>query len=210
MDIFQNLLNRVRGAYKEADRRSGGWLPGGGVASPLTRTTQELTKSITPTNIRNNVVVPVLDRGIATGIIPTAPGMFARYLTGTNKPLTEFPSSMHQGVRQDLNIVDNQIPKYAAQTHPYGAETPTGELSPTYFSLGRYELKDGNISDRYDFNWLKPEGPEGYKRMGETSPQGGTNIVLSDDPIARTALNFALDRGIINPSSGYNIRVPLR
>ena len=76
--------------------------------------------------------------------------------------------------------------------------------------MGRYELKDGNISDRYDFNWLKPEGPEGYKRMGETSPQGGTNTVLSNDPIARTALNFALDRGIINPSSGYNVRVPLR
>jgi hypothetical protein len=204
--IFQQFLNK----YRQADKQLGGWLPGGGAASPVTRTTQELTKSITPTNIRNNVVVPVLDKGIATGIIPTAPGMFARYLTGTNKPLTEFPPSMHQGVRQDLNIVDNQIPKYAAQTHPYGAETSTGELSPTYFSLGRYELKDGNISDRYDFNWLKPEGPEGYKRMGETSPQGGTNTVLSNDPIARTALNFALDRGIINPSSGYNVRVPLR
>lgn len=204
--LFQQFLNK----YRQADKQLGGWLPGGGAASPVTRTTQELTKSITPTNIRNNVVVPVLDKGIATGIIPTAPGMFARYLTGTNKPLTEFSPSMHQGVRQDLNIVDNQIPKYAAQTHPYGAETSTGELSPTYFSLGRYELKDGNISDRYDFNWLKPEGPEGYKRMGETSPQGGTNTVLSNDPIARTALNFALDRGIINPSSGYNVRVPLK
>ena len=206
MELFQSLLNK----YQQVDKRLGGWLPGGCTAAPVTRKVQELTRSLTPTVIRNNVVVPVLDKGIATVIIPTAPGMFARYLTGTNKPLTEFPPSMHQGVRQDLNIVDNQIPKYAAQTHPYGAETSTGELSPTYFSLGRYELKDGNISDRYDFNWLKPEGPEGYKRMGETSPQGGTNTVLSNDPIARTALNFALDRGIINPSSGYNVRVPLR
>jgi hypothetical protein len=37
MDIFQNLLNKVKGAYKEADKRTGGWLPGGGVASPLTK-----------------------------------------------------------------------------------------------------------------------------------------------------------------------------
>ncbi len=37
MDIFQNLLNKVKGAYKEADKRTGGWLPGGGIASPLTK-----------------------------------------------------------------------------------------------------------------------------------------------------------------------------
>jgi hypothetical protein len=37
MDIFQNLLNTVRAKYKEADKATGGWLPGGGVASPLTR-----------------------------------------------------------------------------------------------------------------------------------------------------------------------------
>ena len=41
MDIFQNLLNKVRLKYKEADKATGGWLPGGGVASPLTRTKQE-------------------------------------------------------------------------------------------------------------------------------------------------------------------------
>lgn len=41
MDIFQNLLNIVRAKYKEADKATGGWLPGGGVASPLTRAKQE-------------------------------------------------------------------------------------------------------------------------------------------------------------------------
>lgn len=38
MDIFQNLLNKVKGAYKQADKAAGGWLPGGGIASPLTQT----------------------------------------------------------------------------------------------------------------------------------------------------------------------------
>lgn len=37
MNIFQNLLNKVRGAYKQADKAAGGWLPGGGVAAPLTK-----------------------------------------------------------------------------------------------------------------------------------------------------------------------------
>lgn len=37
MEFFQRLLN----AYKKADKQAGGWLPGGGTASPLTRAKQE-------------------------------------------------------------------------------------------------------------------------------------------------------------------------
>lgn len=37
MEFFQNLLNRVGQSYKQADKRLGGWLPGGGTASPVTR-----------------------------------------------------------------------------------------------------------------------------------------------------------------------------
>ena len=36
-NIFQNFLNQVTSGYKEADKRLGGWLPGGGIASPVTR-----------------------------------------------------------------------------------------------------------------------------------------------------------------------------
>lgn len=37
MELFQNLLNK----YQQADKQLGGWLPGGGTASPLTRAKQE-------------------------------------------------------------------------------------------------------------------------------------------------------------------------
>lgn len=40
-DLFQKFLNRVQQSYREADKATGGWLPGGGVASPLTRARQE-------------------------------------------------------------------------------------------------------------------------------------------------------------------------
>jgi hypothetical protein len=40
-NIFQNFLNQVTSGYKEADKRLGGWLPGGGTASPVTRAKQE-------------------------------------------------------------------------------------------------------------------------------------------------------------------------
>ena len=41
MDLFQQFLNRVGQGYKQADKALGGWLPGGGTASPLTRAKQE-------------------------------------------------------------------------------------------------------------------------------------------------------------------------
>lgn len=46
MDFFQNFLNQVRSGYRKADERLGGWLPGGGVASPLTRAKQEGEKQL--------------------------------------------------------------------------------------------------------------------------------------------------------------------
>jgi len=36
-NLFQQFLNQVSSGYKEADKRLGGWLPGGGTASPVTR-----------------------------------------------------------------------------------------------------------------------------------------------------------------------------
>jgi len=38
MDPFQQLLNAVRSGYKKADAAAGGWLPGGGVPNPLSKT----------------------------------------------------------------------------------------------------------------------------------------------------------------------------
>lgn len=39
--LFERFLNQVNQKYKEADKATGGWLPGGGTASPLTRYKQE-------------------------------------------------------------------------------------------------------------------------------------------------------------------------
>jgi len=36
-NLFESFLNQVNQKYKEADKATGGWLPGGGTASPLTR-----------------------------------------------------------------------------------------------------------------------------------------------------------------------------
>lgn len=44
--------------------------------------------------LRDNVVVPAIDSGMETGVIPADAGMFGRFLTGTKVPLTKTPKDI--------------------------------------------------------------------------------------------------------------------
>lgn len=114
MELFQQLLSEAKKGYAEADKRLGGWLPGGGTASPITAGSQQAARKIAgkfqsiPSAIapvvrpiatspiykatRDNVVVPVLDVVMEKGIVPAKEGMFARFLSGTSRPLTRIPA----------------------------------------------------------------------------------------------------------------------
>lgn len=48
MNPFQQLLNTARRTYRAADKRSGGWLPGGGVPNPLSNAVNRTFKVINP------------------------------------------------------------------------------------------------------------------------------------------------------------------
>ena len=104
-NLFGNFLNKVNQKYKEADKATGGWLPGGGTAAPPVRTIQTaapIAGRLAGT-LRDQLVIPVLDKGIETGVLPTKEAMFARYLTGTNKPLTVYPKPL---LNKILNVYD--------------------------------------------------------------------------------------------------------
>lgn len=120
-DLFQQFLNKVSRGYGQVDKNVfGGVLPGGSdsrlVTSPqttLTRKTQKIKNVITPVNIRDKVAIPILDKGIESGILPAAPSMFVRYLSGTSTPLTSLPASIKQDVSR---LASQQInPEEAAQ-----------------------------------------------------------------------------------------------
>ena len=94
MDLFQQFLNRVGQGYKQADKALGGWLPGGGTASPVSRPVQRAIEAVKLPNVRDAVLIPVLDKGLAAGVVPPVAGMYARFLSGTSKPLTELPPAL--------------------------------------------------------------------------------------------------------------------
>lgn len=93
-NLFQTFLNQISSGYKKADKTLGGWLPGGGTASPVTRSVQPVTSSFKLANVRDAVLIPVLDKGLGAGVLPPSAGMYARFLSGTSKPLTELPPAL--------------------------------------------------------------------------------------------------------------------
>ncbi len=48
--------------------------------------------------LRDEAIVPTLDRGIESGDLPGKEAMFVRYLTGTDKPLNVLPPSVREAV----------------------------------------------------------------------------------------------------------------
>jgi hypothetical protein len=196
VEIFQKLLNK----YQQADKRLSGWLPGGGVASPVTQTTQNFVKSVTPANIRDKIVVPVLDKGIETGLLPATPAMFGRYLSGTSNPLTVLPTS----IKQDISRLVSQSSNYPELVNTQKSNTflPVNwgyvDPGPSALTLGSFtvdpRLKE--VTDRYKFDDLATDKREG--NIYSDAQEGGLP--------ASFLINFALNKRLITPQSGYNIR----
>lgn len=89
MNLFQKFLNQVNRGYGQLDKNIfKGVLPGG-AASPLSSPKATVQKIASPQNARDFVAVPLLDTAMQAGVVPAAPAMYARFLSGTEKPLTK-------------------------------------------------------------------------------------------------------------------------
>ena len=95
-ELFQQFLNKAKAKYKEADKATGGWLPGGGVANPLSQVIANPSKTVE--SIRDKTLVPLIDKGLGAGVIPAREGMFVRFLTGTSQPLNTLPPEVKAAV----------------------------------------------------------------------------------------------------------------
>ena len=298
-NLFGNFLNKVNQKYKEADKATGGWLPGGGTAAPPVRTIQTaapIAGRLAGT-LRDQLVIPVLDKGIETGVLPTKEAMFARYLTGTNKPLTVYPKPLLnkisnvydqvaiEATRDDVDKIFKQNPLYRQyetvqnelnnfstklrdQAEMTGVESsfenqqklkqyeqkantlrkslnlpnyslPSDRLSEkvlnnqerlniiqknnlvqpenisigynaaydvmpeeVQLSLGRFNIKDNKIKDRYKFDELQA-GRQMISGTGNVYPDAAGGGELGSNLI-----ELGLKTKILNPNSGYDIRIP--
>jgi len=296
------IASAVRSALGKADQALGGWLPGGGVASPVTKAVQTVTPSVKEvvSGVRDQVAVPLLDRGIESGVLPTKKAMFARYLSGTSKPLTVYPEQHKKAIQgaYDALVIEqtrDQVDKIFKSSNPLyqqyskaateasalerrmrdRAESGQGEPSASelaslsrlqaerselqrrlglssldrwegnvalsdqqrtdiirkhglarpqdftvgyegayggalpdevQLSLGRFQVQDGVLKDRYKFDWLED---------GRTFRHPVDGVMVYPDAIgggtmASDLIELGLKSGVITPRSGYDIRVPLK
>jgi len=119
----------LRGLYQQADKALGGWLPGGGTGNPLSNPVRQATQAIknaprqAAEAVRDQVIVPAIDKGIESGVLPVKEAMFTRYLTNTDKPLTVYPEKGKQAITDALDDLavsstKEKVDKIYAETNP--------------------------------------------------------------------------------------------
>lgn len=130
-NLFQAFLNRVGQGYRAADKRLGGWLPGGGTASPVTRAvfppqvaparSKELEKI---TGVKGRIIDPQKTPSLVSTIAP----VFSAWGTNNyaNPLLGEIGMSNYQGTGKSPDEVRTEI-------HELGHLNPADKK---YYSYG--------------------------------------------------------------------------
>lgn len=117
------------GLYQQADKALGGWLPGGGTANPLSKPVRQATQAVqrapkqAAKALRDLAIVPAIDKGIESGVLPAKEAMFARYLTNTDKPLTAYPKEGKRAITSALDDLaisstSEKVDKIYGETNP--------------------------------------------------------------------------------------------
>ena len=110
---------------------------------------------------RDGVIVPAIDTAMEEGNLPGDVGMYGRYLTGTQVPLTKFPADVRTAEQAIVNKLlelngesfDPQNYKATGYSDVKGTRTnPFPSGNATTHTLGQYLVEDGIVLDRYDFD----------------------------------------------------------
>lgn len=177
-------------------------------SNPIMRFAGDKLKQLTEWG-RDNVAVPILDNAMEKGIVPSDSGMYARWATGTQVPLTKRPADINDDVdrhvysakSRNLERPNGDIPIHRGSIYPFDE----GRIKD---SLGSYTVneKENVIKDRYDFNYYHPSHPDLYQYTGGIKQ--GVKMLQSGNP--RGGIPILHELGISKPGQGYDVRLPLQ
>jgi hypothetical protein len=227
-DFFQQFLNTARAKYKEADKATGGWLPGGGVASPLTRAKQEGERRLAQQYQQS------IDRQSAANDYVGKPGRFAKegMISNASRAALQAgvnPLAVAVGSKPDVS----KLAKYYADFPDVANEyTVPVNMFLRYLSGSGAEgmkISSGEGKLLYDvsqkgvdiFKNASPEQlanvKEGYrqqygqgveKRFNEGQiPWGTSNPQLYENRKDRNTLNLSVGRYWVK-QDGENVNIP--
>ena len=154
--------------------------------------------------LRDEVIVPAIDTAMEEGVIPGDVGMYGRYLTGTQVPLTKFPADVRAAEQEKVNkLLELNRQSFDPRNYKMTGYSDFGmvEGEGTNNTLGQYRVKDGIVVDRYDFDRNNFYGDGTFEHGGI---YGQPRIVES---LAGTAGNLSQRLGLVKPGSGYDVRL---
>jgi hypothetical protein len=180
-NVFQTFLNQVSSGYKEADKRLGGWLPGGGTASPVTRAKQEGEKRMAAQIINQrepNLAGrfaksgPLVNALLATTTADTNPlGIVMGDKTQVKKLADYYQQNPDATNQYDLNT--NMFLRYISGVGSKGLQIPQEVGTQIYKDVQEQEKK-----------FLNPELRQGYISGGLGAPEGfKENILAGNTPV---------------------------
>jgi hypothetical protein len=219
MDFFR----KAGDIWRSADRSVGGWLPGGGTASPLS----QVKKVINETGLRAT--------GVALNTLPDRVNLFARYMTGVgNRNLQLDPSTLSDlrnatektptifREREVIMMPGNVATKFKEEVPTYGPGFPqSGPVNPygsgfdrdaapksVTNTLGRFSATVNpskntiRIQDKYD---MVNEIEDPDLVSGKVQPQKAWNEIEAIWNPAAAIKNLNIqDKKFIPPDKQYN------
>lgn len=217
MEFFQNLLNRVGQSYKQVDKRLGGWLPGGGTASPITRAvfspqsfparSKELEQM---TSVKGRFVdldkTPTITRQVAQQVAPlwgsqpyANPLLNEVGIPGYSGGKTPAERQLEVHELGHLNTADKGIYSYLGTAGRYlqGVSNSTGNLPPVDFLAGKLMQKfDAPEEDRAE-QFAARFAKQGNYPAPQLTPDGlsnyGNQLRKEGGEISENAMNRMLN-----------------
>jgi len=153
---------------------------------------------------RDRVIIPAIDTAMEEGNLPGDVGMYSRYLTGTQVPLTKFPADVRTAEQEKVNkLLELNKGSFDPQNYKMTGYSDFGmvEGEGTNNTLGQYLVNDGIVVDRYDFDRNNFYGDGTFEHGGI---YGQPRIVES---LAQLTGNLSQGLGLIEPGSGYDVRL---
>lgn len=138
-DLFQNFLNQVGGAYRQADKKLGGWLPGGGAGNPLSNVVKpSLFADVVGYGLTGGYPAPTLPQQIENTLVKKLiPTLQSQSVPQTIRELPRLLQAANKTTAA-MNKPGFYAPEYPgfSRMGPRGISIDLSETNPTYMFGG--------------------------------------------------------------------------
>lgn len=160
--------------YRRADAAAGGWLPGGGTPSPVTRTVIAPAKKAFEKSVQD----AALNTAAAiSNTLPDRVNLYTRYVTGLgNRNLELDPSTLNalRGGAEQVRVIRQAVPAGAEFSDEFLNRLKNQEDRDRFI-----KLRDSLMNRGVTRDVLIPTYGPGFPASGAVNPYGSPNAPLS-------------------------------